>query len=688
MPAYTIKELAENCGGRLHGHSPQAVVKYLATETSEVFSPRETLFFVLPEAKYCCGNLLARLYEKGVVNFVVSDLPPGIKKLPEVNFLISKDPREMLYKVAAFHRSRLSCQIACITGNAGVEVLKEWIFQLLHPRKKIVKGHPINNLENIPLFFREIDESAGLGLLEVSVAKPGEIKYLEKVIKPQIGVLTTTHLMHGENFSSAGEKIKEHLLLFKDCKVLIYCSDNELIDKAVKESGFSRTFCWAAGKSADIRVISTEKLEKETVIEFLYRDKNLKVAIPFIDEISVENALHAAAFACYTDEWQVLESGRMQWLRPVFGERRQESHVTRLEVNFPKMLENVNYFRRNLDPGTRVMAVVKAFSYGTGLIETAAFLQHHGADYLAVAFTDEGVALRKAGIDLPIMVFNPDPASYPLITGYSLEPELYSFRGMRLFNEFISEKGLDKYPVHIKLETGMNRLGFLPAEIDRLIEECIRSKRLKIKSVLSHLAVAEDPRHDEFTREQAEKFIFLTRKLEKGLGCSFMRHILNSAGIERFPEYQFQMVRLGIGMYGITSLNNVSLANVCSFKSVISQIKRVGPGESVGYGRKGRINDFTDIAVVPVGYADGLRRKLGNGRWTMLVKGHNAPVIGNVCMDMCMIDVSGIGAIEGDEVIIFGESNTISNMASALGTIPYEVLTSVSSRVRRVYLHK
>ncbi len=361
-------------------------------------------------------------------------------------------------------------------------------------------------------------------------------------------------------------------------------------------------------------------------------------------------------------------------------------HNAVLEVDLDSMANNIDYFRNQLDSQTKLIAVVKAFSYGSGSYDIPCSLQNYPVDYLAVAVTDEGVALRNSGVELPVLVMNPDPYSYSRMIDNRLQPEIYSFTSFSLLNDELEKKGVDEYPVHIKFDTGMHRLGFLSEEIDMLAERCREFRRIRVESVFSHLSAADDSRHDEFTNEQLRKFIDMSRRFEEKIGHKVLRHILNSPGIERFPGSGFNMVRLGIGMYGVSALKNKSLENVCTLKSKILQVKELQPGVSVGYLRKHMVKETLKVAVVAAGYADGFNRKLGNGNWSVFVKGKQVAVIGNVCMDMFMIDITGIDASEGDEVILFGERNNICTMAEVLGTIPNEILTSVSARVRRVYI--
>ncbi len=366
----------------------------------------------------------------------------------------------------------------------------------------------------------------------------------------------------------------------------------------------------------------------------------------------------------------------------------QKKHTTSIEINLDALVHNLNYFRSLLRQGTRTMVMVKALSYGSGRHEIAGILQFQRVDYLGVAIADEGVSLRQAGITLPIMVMNPEPESFDTMIHYRLEPEIYSFRILEMFHKVAGRNQEIDYPVHIKLDTGMHRMGFLSSETEQLCRELVRLKHIRVCSVFSHLAGSDEEVLDDFTRIQVQVFSAVSGQIIKALGYPAIRHILNTSGIERFPEAQFDMVRLGIGLYGISSTDSGKLRPVSTLKSTILQIKTVQPGESVGYGRRGMPKKTSLIAVVPVGYADGLNRRMGNGTGKFLVRGKPAPTVGNICMDMTMIDVTGLGAVEGDEVVIFGENPPITTLATDLETIPYEVLTGISERVKRVYIHE
>lgn len=366
----------------------------------------------------------------------------------------------------------------------------------------------------------------------------------------------------------------------------------------------------------------------------------------------------------------------------------RENDFSRLELDLSACEYNYHYFRGLLSPHTKLLILVKANAYGHGAVEFASMMQGLGADYLAVALPVEGIELRKGGISLPILVLTTGTDFMNEIIEYRLEPGIPNIATLKALEEKLEENHISQYPIHIKLDTGMHRLGFMEDELDELSDYLSKHPALKVKSIYSHLAAAEDPSNDEFTLDQIALFEKMAQQVESKLLYKPMRHILNSAGIERFPQYQYDMVRLGIGIYGISALEGVRLHPVASFKVKILQIKHLKPKDgTIGYGRCGKIApEGTTIATIPAGYADGVNRHLGNGAASFNVNGHRAPTIGNICMDMCMIDVSGIDVKVGDTVTIFGEDPTIEELAGILETIPYEILTSIPRRIERVIL--
>jgi Alr-MurF fusion protein len=817
-----MEDMAAACSGRLYRESEQAMVRHLVTDSRKLSFPSDSVFVAIAGERHDGHNYLKDMYNQQIRNFIVSRLPAGRSDFPQANFILVPDTLRAMQQICAMHRSGFMLPVIGITGSNGKTILKEWLFRLLQDDKIIVRSpKSYNSQVGVPLSVWQIRPHHELAIFEAGISRPGEMEYLQPVIRPDIGVLTNIGEAHQEFFVSRQHKLAEKLLLFREAKTLVYCRDHADIEEHIRQDrrlANIRLFTWSSSVEADVRIRSVQRKKNTTLIEAQYTEAAFPVTLPFTDQASIENAIHALTVLLllgYSGEYiseniprlspvamrmeqkqginnctiindsynsdpdslaialdflerqsrnkkktiilsDMLQTGRsthelyretgeilgrekvdrligigndiihirdhfsgisdfygstddfIAGFNPSefvgetvllkgsrdFGFERisalleEKAHATVMEINLDNLVRNFNHFKSLLDRQTKIMAVVKAFSYGSGSHEIANILAYNLVDYLAVAFVDEGVSLRKAGVRVPIMVMNPDRGSYPRMAYYNLEPEIYSLSGLRLFVEKLRHEKITSFPVHIKLDTGMYRLGFSAGELDELAGFLRNNENVSVKSVFSHLAASDEPANDSFTREQISMFTRMSDELCRELDYPVLRHILNSAGIERFPEAQFDMVRLGIGLYGISALENNKLANVNTFRSVISQIKEVPAGHSVGYSRAFKTATGTRIAVVPVGYADGLDRRLGNGTGRMLVNGTPVPVVGNICMDMCMIDIGGVIAREGDEVIIFGEDNSISDIAALLSTIPYEVFTNISTRVKRIYIQE
>ena len=404
---------------------------------------------------------------------------------------------------------------------------------------------------------------------------------------------------------------------------------------------------------------------------------------------NVPDFLTQFPFSKFNNQTILLKGARAFEFEQIGMELQEKAHETVLEINFNHLESNLNHFRSKIKPETKLMVMVKAFGYGSGNLEVSNILQFHNVDYLTVAFADEGVELRRAGINLPIMVMSPEVNSYDNIIKYHLEPEVFSFRNLSFIEKAIESMALpEAHPlnVHIKLDTGMHRLGFSKDELPELIRRIKANPMLHVKSVFSHLATADNPAEDAFTLSQIHNFEEGSQMIVEAFP-NVLRHILNTAGISRFPQYQFDMVRLGIGLYGVPTCeaDKGALQPVVSLKTTINQIKYIPAGDSIGYNRHGRAEHDMRIGIVPIGYADGLSRLLGNGNGKFYVNGQQVPIIGDVCMDMCMIDLTHVTAEEGDTVVIFDAEHDINDIAKACQTIPYEIMTRVSQRVKRVY---
>jgi alanine racemase len=403
---------------------------------------------------------------------------------------------------------------------------------------------------------------------------------------------------------------------------------------------------------------------------------------------STEDFLKSGLLETFQKSLILIKGARVYSFEQIVERLVKRIHGTVLEINLDAITYNLNYYRSKIGQETKLMVMVKAFAYGSGN-EVAAWLQYHRVDYLTVAYPDEGTALRQNGISLPIMVMNADPDSYSTLFEHNLEPEIYSFR---VLEAYLKAKSLwDKSgKIHLKIDTGMHRLGFVEAEIPALIEILNQYPTVEVASIFSHLVGADSAEHNDFSRSQIELFERASTKIMEGIGYQPLRHICNTAGIIRFPEARYDMVRLGIGMYGVESsgLERDVLETVTTLKTTISQIKTLPKGETVGYSRRGVLERDSRIATIAIGYADGYDRGFGRGNADVMVNGTLCKTVGNVCMDMTMIDVTEADCAEGDEVIIFGKNPTISNLAEKIETIPYEILTGVSERVKRVFYHQ
>ncbi len=411
--------------------------------------------------------------------------------------------------------------------------------------------------------------------------------------------------------------------------------------------------------------------------------KVIKQAYFFETTEALQQYLNQNSFA---NEAILFKGARSFALEQVANALQEKVHQTILEVDIEKLIFNIKQHQQQILPNTKIMAIVKAFGYGNGSVEVAQTLQKMGIAYLAVAYADEGVTLRKAGIHLPIMVMNVDDATFDVLVEYNLEPELYSLNIMQQFILFAKQQALTNYPVHIKLDTGMHRLGFELEQLPNLCSILQTQNVLQVQSILSHLVGSEDAALDKFTKQQNIEFIQMATTIEKAIGYSCIKHIANTSAIQRHPKLQHQMVRLGIGMYGVHN-NKLALQQVCTLKTTIAQIKFVPKNQTVGYNQKGVLKKDSIIATIRIGYADGYCRNLGNGTAKVLVNGQLAPTIGNICMDMTMIDITNIPNVkEGDYVTLFNDTITVQQIAKWANTIPYEILTNISERVKRVYV--
>jgi alanine racemase len=455
---------------------------------------------------------------------------------------------------------------------------------------------------------------------------------------------------------------------------------------------------------SDIPGVEKDKTTIYETVAFLLRSNSIDRFIGIGEDISSFSSLFSKSALFYSsteefikawpemnfyDETILLKGARSFYFEGISKLLTLKTHDTSLEINLNALEHNLNYYKRKLDNQTKLMVMVKAFSYGSGSFEIANLLQFNRVDYLAVAYPDEGVSLRVSGIKLPIMVMSPDEQSFDAIIDNDLEPEIFSLELLRSLIVLLEDRGIKEYPIHIKVETGMHRLGFDTQDFNELIEIVSTNNSIKVASVFSHLAASGSSQHDDFTRDQIAKLKTFAAKLKEILPYSFLVHISNTAAIERWPEARFDMVRLGIGLYGIGSVNEGSLLEtVATLRTSISQIKQIKKEDTVGYNRNGALKDGGTIATVKIGYADGYSRRFGNGIGKLLIQGKLVSTVGDICMDMCMVDVSDLPVKVGDEVIVFGKKQAIESLATSIDTIPYEIMTGISQRVKRIYFYE
>ena len=847
---YTIEKITTLIGARRIGDT-EAVVSWLLTDSRSLCFPEETLFFALRSGRNDGHNYIPELYRRGVRNFVVerghfrlsdvtrvSDVTASTGTgggLAGANILEVVSPLEALQRLAERHRDEFDVPIVGITGSNGKTMVKEWLYQLLSPYKIVTRSPKSYNSQiGVPLSVWLLGGQTEVGLFEAGISQPGEMQALRDIIQPSIGVLTSLGTAHQENFRSMDEKCQEKLSLFHDAKVVAYNSDDNVVSRCMRKSGYhGEKLSWS--KEDPQAAMFIKKIERRNTVStlyYIYKGKEGTYHLPFIDDASVECSIAAAVVALYLGVTPEELDVRMSQLEPVamrlevkegqhgctlindsynsdinsldialdFMSRRpdqegksrtlilsdiyqsgvtphelyhrvmelavkrgvtkfigigkeikrilaaegggqiagdqtaklpgtvafffddveeflrsevfkglrneivlikgardfgfdqitemleQKVHETILEVNLNAVVENLNHFRSYMKPDTKIICMVKADAYGAGAVEVSKTLQDHRVDYLAVAVADEGVTLRKNGITSNIMIMNPEMTAFKTMFDYDLEPEVYSFRIIDALIKAAEKEGITNYPVHIKLDTGMHRLGFDPVQdIDEVINRLKHQNAIIPRSVFSHFVGSDSDDFDTFSAHQFELFDTASKKLQSAFEHKILRHICNSAGIEHFPERQLDACRLGIGLYGVDSRDNHIINTVSTLKTTILQLRHVPKDETVGYSRKGVLTRDSVIAAIPIGYADGLNRHLGRGKGYCLVNGQKAPYVGNICMDVALIDVTDIPCKEGDTVEIFGEHLPVTVLSDILDTIPYEVLTGVSNRVKKVY---
>ena len=882
---YNIEKITTLIGARRIGNA-DAQIGWLLTDSRSLCFPEETLFFALKTQRNDGHRYIADLYRRGVRNFVVTTVPaaPSLVRsdsiaasvessaglYPDANFLVVPSPLAALQRLAERHRDEFNIPIVGITGSNGKTMVKEWLYQLLSPQFSVTRSpKSFNSQIGVPLSVWLLNEQTQVGLFEAGISEMGEMEALSDIIQPTIGVLTSLGTAHQENFRSMEEKCMEKMRLFDGAKVLAYNSDDDIVSRCIRRSGFKgEKIGWSRENPSAPLYIATVSTTPSLVrsdsiaasaattsaasavgltVSYIYKGTRGQYSLPFFDEASLQCSFACAAVALYLGVTPDQLAERMSQLEPVamrlevkegqhgctlindsynsdinsldialdFMSRRvsattpnvsmagltlilsdifqsgmsdadlyaevnalcmkrgvsriigigpritasaglflvgeksffattddflhselfrslhdevilikgarpfgfdritelleQKVHETILEVNLNAVVDNLNYYRSFLKPETKLVCMVKADAYGAGAVEVAKTLQEHRVDYLAVAVADEGVTLRHNGITQNIMIMNPEMTAFKTMFDYDLEPEVYSFRLMDALIHAAEQQGITGWPVHIKLDTGMHRLGFDPEkDIDEVIRRLRGQNAIIPRSVFSHFVGSDSDDFDNFSAMQFQKFDVASKKLQAAFSHKILRHMDNSAAIQHFPERQLDMCRLGLGLYGYDpraaapslvrsdsiaaspattpAASAAGLHPVSTLKTTILQLRRVPKDETVGYSRKGILTRDSLIAAIPIGYADGLNRHLGRGACYCLVNGQKAPYVGNICMDVAMIDVTDIPDVhEGDTVEIFGEHLPASVLSDVLQTIPYEVLTSVSNRVKKVY---
>ena len=811
---YTTKEIAEITQSQIIGDK-NLQIHHIAFDSRNIYSTLKTAFIAINTHKNSGEKYISQAIEKGIKVIISENF---YSEYDGITWIIVENSVKFLQDLAHYHIENQPIKTIGITGSNGKTIVKEWLYQCLWNEFPTVKSpKSFNSQIGLPISLLQTSEKHQVGIFEVGISKPQEMKTLEEIFSPKIGILTHIGTAHSSNFENELQLIKEKLILFKNSEIIIYNGDNEQVCKEIKtQYSDKKLISFGLKTHNDVKIICDYKDRNQEILVQYFSEKlsfpanqrdeatltnalavicilkefgftnekivekinNLKavemrlesvngvrnnliindsfnldldsliIAYQFInqynrdektlvlsdifdvknDDVSLyhkvaeitnqqnfkqiflvgnqisrfQEKFNAKTYTFSTTK-ELLESQQLNSIENqlillkgarIFEFEKIKSHLelqkhdTVLEINLNAILHNINVHKSLLKPETKMCAMVKAYSYGLGGYEIAEFLQHHHIDYLGVAYADEGVDLRKNGITTPILVMNPEQGSYDVIIDYNLEPEIYSLRVLELFANQLQLKGIQqKYPIHIKIETGMHRLGFKEHEIDELVEN-LKKYNVKVASIFSHLSSADVPEEDDYTMEQIHTFQRVSSKISEALGYQPIRHILNTAGITYYSDYQFEMVRIGIGMVGISANPKVKkqLQSAVTFKTVISQISEVKQGESIGYNRKYKAEKDTRIATIPVGYADGIPRLIGNKKGFVGIQNQKVSIVGNICMDMLMVDLQNIKAKEGDEVIIFNGNPTLEEFSGYCQTIPYEVLTSISRRVKRIYI--
>lgn len=781
---FSISDIATITGAEVLGavNVNMTVDSYLFDSRSAAVLPNEHILFFAITSDAADGHaFIPDLYTAGVRCFMVERVPNRAALMPEAIFLKVKSVVHALETIASTARARLNGMVIGITGSAGKTIVKEMIFRTLSSYNYNVSRSPRswNSRIGVPMSLLEANADDEFVVIEAGIDTIGNMDSLAKIIRPDIGIMTTITDAHASGFSSREEKIHEKAKLFVGAKAIIFdCADSvvtEILNKECKGSvlipiqsinpvstdralarATVRTICHNVlmdeeldpvsnridvhegvndcvmlydGFTHDLRSLrwaldfmrrrATNTRTNTLILSDLYNasinDYNILATLldrfnisrliaigpelyehkdDFSPRIKVEvvdsaiDFLHEYDINRFSSETILIAGEPQSSFHQIKNALESPRHDTIFEIDLNAVVHNYNYYRSLLKPTTGLIGMVKASAYGTGALEISKTLQSQGAAYLAVAVVDEGVELRRGGITMPIVVLNPVTTNYAALFRYRLEPSVFSLRELRKLVDEALKAGVAEFKAHIKLDTGMHRVGFTEDELPALISALQESHLLRVASVFSHLATADCPDQDEYTQMQLDTFRRASQQIIDAMSYPVKRHILNTAGIMTHPEHQYDMVRLGIGLYGISPIDDerADIRPVATLKTTIISIKHWPAGTTIGYGRHGLLTRPSIIATVPIGYADGLDRHLSQGATNFIVKGVKCPTIGNICMDQCMIDITDVPNAEiGDDVEIFGNQMPVESLAEILDTIPYELLTSVSPRVKRIY---
>lgn len=727
------------------GSNEPIYIREVAYDTRKLIRTEGVVFFGLKGAKQSGLAYVESAYHQGVRNFVIEEQPQQLH--PEASYFVVKDALQALQKLAAFHRQNIKYPIVAITGSIGKTTVKEWIAHLLSEQLKVYRSPKSYNSQlGVALSLLALPLDGDLGLIEAAITKPGEMERLQAMIAPDYCVITKNSNSYRNEFPNQaayataleflakntkwvinGEQLNEGTIAnfdelvsaipFSDpirvynAKIALACAlqfgvctsqavrllpklanrletfegiqgatlinDSYTLDLLAFEGSLAFLNSAARGKPKLVCCIlaANQAHMKEAILQIL--------ATHHIDQYFIWDAL-PAVLPDISNHVVLIKGNQQQLAEALLTKWKRKSHSTVVRYDLSALQHNLRVYQQTLAPATKILAMVKAQAYGAGLDQIAQQLVRSGVNYFGVAYADEGVLLRQAGIQLPILVMNAEPASFELCVAHQLEPAIYSLEHLDTFIRTLIAQQIQAYPIHLKIDTGMHRLGFLPEQIEPLIQTISAQPEVMVKSIYSHMACADDPQHP-MNAKQIDIFNRVCAQFQQVLPYPFIRHLLNSEGAAHFPEAQYEMVRLGIGLFGVNHDPNFAakLKPVLSWISQISQLKNLQKGARVGYGCTDEIQEDTQIAIIPVGYADGFKRNLSNGKGGVVIDGQFCPTVGRVCMDMIMVLAPHVRP--DAEVEIIGTQQTLADFASNAQTIPYEILTSISPRVQRTY---